>query len=62
MDQDGDAKIIDLLHTLADCPKARSAIFHDRCKRSTNTGCHRLFGAQRQKNGSREQCPAGVSG
>jgi hypothetical protein len=28
----GDAKLIDLLVTLADCPKARSVSIHDRCK------------------------------
>jgi hypothetical protein len=31
-EQYGDAKLTDLLHTLADCPKARSASIHDRCK------------------------------
>src|SRR4029077_15062131 len=30
--QHGDAKLTDLLHTLADCPKARSVSVHDRCK------------------------------
>jgi hypothetical protein len=28
----GDAKLTDLLLTLADCQKARSASIHDRCK------------------------------
>jgi hypothetical protein len=28
----GDAKLTDLLVTLADCPKARSVSIHDRCK------------------------------
>jgi hypothetical protein len=28
----GDAKLTDLLASLADCPKARSASIHDRCK------------------------------
>jgi hypothetical protein len=28
----GDAKLTDLLATLADCPKARSVSAHDRCK------------------------------
>jgi hypothetical protein len=28
----GDAKLTDLLQTLANCPKARSASIHDRCK------------------------------
>lgn len=28
----GDAKLIDLLQTLANCPKARSVSVHDRCK------------------------------
>jgi hypothetical protein len=28
----GDAKLTDLLVTLADCPKARSVSVHDRCK------------------------------
>jgi hypothetical protein len=32
MAQHGDAKLTDLLSTLADCPKARSASIHDRCK------------------------------
>jgi hypothetical protein len=31
VEQHGDAKLTDLLQTLANCPKARSAI-HDRCK------------------------------
>ena len=30
--QRGDAKLTDLLVTLADCQKARSASIHDRCK------------------------------
>ena len=32
MEQHGDAKLTDLLVTLADCQKARSASIHDRCK------------------------------
>ena len=32
MAEHGDAKLTDLLATLADCPKARSASIHDRCK------------------------------
>jgi hypothetical protein len=32
MEQYGDAKLTDLLQTLAECPKARSASIHDRCK------------------------------
>lgn len=32
MAQHGDAKLTDLFHTLADCPKARSVSVHDRCK------------------------------
>ena len=28
----GDAKLTDLLQTLADCQKARAASIHDRCK------------------------------
>ena len=28
----GDAKLTDLLGTLADCPKTRSASIHHRCK------------------------------
>jgi hypothetical protein len=32
MEQHGDAKLTDLLLTLANCPKARSASIHDRCK------------------------------
>ena len=28
----GDAKLPDLVHTLANCPKARSVSIHDRCK------------------------------
>jgi hypothetical protein len=28
----GDAKLTDLLQTLADCPKTESASIHDRCK------------------------------
>ena len=28
----GDAKLTDLLQTLADCPKTRCASIHDRCK------------------------------
>jgi hypothetical protein len=32
MESHGDAKLTDLLHTLADCPKARSASIYDRCK------------------------------
>ena len=31
-EQHGDAKLTDLLLTLANCPKARSASIHDRCK------------------------------
>ena len=32
MEQHGDAKLTDLLQTLANCPQARSASIHDRCK------------------------------
>ena len=32
MEQHGDAKMTDLLQTLANCPKARSANIHDRCR------------------------------
>jgi hypothetical protein len=32
MEQHGDAKLTNLLQTLADCPKARSASTHGRCK------------------------------
>ena len=32
MELHGDAKLTDLLLTLADCQKARSASIHDRCK------------------------------
>ena len=31
MERHGDAKLTDLLSTLADCPKARSMNIHDRC-------------------------------
>ena len=32
IEQHGDAKLTDLLVTLADCPKTRSASVHDKCK------------------------------
>jgi hypothetical protein len=32
IEEHGDAKLTDLLVTLADCQKARSASVHDRCK------------------------------
>ena len=32
MEKYGDAKLPDLLQTLANCPKARSVSIHDRCK------------------------------
>jgi hypothetical protein len=32
VERHGDAKLTDLLQTLADCPKGRSASNHDRCK------------------------------
>jgi len=32
MEQHGDAKLTDLLHALAGCPKAHSVSVHDRCK------------------------------
>jgi hypothetical protein len=32
MESHGDAKLTDLLHVLADCPKASSPSVHDRCK------------------------------
>ena len=32
MAEHGDAKLTDLLVTLADCPEARSVSAHDRCK------------------------------
>jgi len=31
VEEHGDAKLTDLLQTLADCPKARSASIQDRC-------------------------------
>ena len=32
MAEHGDAKLTELLQTLADCPKTRSASIHDQCK------------------------------
>jgi hypothetical protein len=32
IEQHGDAKLTDLLPALVECPKARSASIHDRCK------------------------------
>ena len=32
LEEHGDAKLTDLLVTLADCPKTRSASAHDKCK------------------------------
>jgi hypothetical protein len=32
IEQHGDAKLTDLLRTLADCPKARSLSVYDRCR------------------------------
>jgi hypothetical protein len=32
MERHGDARLTDLLQTLANCPKAGSASVHDRCK------------------------------
>ncbi len=32
VEEHGDAKLTDLLQTLADCPKARSASIYDRCR------------------------------
>jgi hypothetical protein len=32
MERHGDAKMTNLLQTLANCPKARSANIHDRCR------------------------------
>jgi hypothetical protein len=32
LDEHGDAKLTDLLQTLADCPKTGCASIHDRCK------------------------------
>jgi hypothetical protein len=32
LEEHGDANLTDLLQTLADCPKTRSASIHDRCK------------------------------
>jgi hypothetical protein len=32
IEEHGDAKLTELLVTLADCPKARSVNIHDRCK------------------------------
>ena len=32
IEEDGDAKLTDLLVTLADCPKVRSLSIYDRCK------------------------------
>jgi hypothetical protein len=32
MEEHGEAELTDLLQTLADCQKARSASIHDRCK------------------------------
>jgi hypothetical protein len=32
MEEHGDAKLTDLVQTLANCQKARSASIHDRCK------------------------------
>ena len=42
MEQHGDAKLTDLLQTLADCQKARSASVYDRCKVALARNGHHL--------------------
>ena len=39
MEQHGDAKLTDLLQTLADCPKARSIGIHHHVKPRTDSRC-----------------------
>ena len=41
--EDGDTTLTDLLAKLADCPKARSASIHDRCKATRHCGCSELL-------------------
>ena len=41
MEQHGDAKLTDLLQTLTNCAKARSASIHDRCKAGLDSGAKR---------------------
>jgi hypothetical protein len=63
MERHGDAKLTDLFSTLADCPKTRSASVHDRARQFTGNGCRKPQpGAQKQKNGKREQCSTSVLG
>jgi hypothetical protein len=64
MAEHGDAKLTDLLVTLAACPKAHSVSVHDRCKAVYGQCCHKqpCFGVKKQKNGSPEQGSTCVSG
>src|SRR6476659_6631667 len=58
IEQHGDAKLTDLLQTLADCPKARSASIHDRCRAVFGQPASvraSLPGAQKQEIGRRKQ-------
>jgi hypothetical protein len=54
----GDAKLADLLHTLAHCHKARSTGVHDRCKAVYGSSCRKLSGLQKQEIGFREKASA----
>jgi hypothetical protein len=54
MAEHGDAKLTDLLRTLADCPKTRSASIHDRCK-AVYEGLGRASAAQATADWKPEQ-------
>jgi hypothetical protein len=53
--EDGDTKLNDLLAKLADCPKARSASIHDRCK-ATFGPREFTLSAETTKRDYRRQC------
>jgi hypothetical protein len=57
MAQRGDARLTDLLQTLANCPKARSASIHDRSRRFTKGWPYR--GRKRSLRGVRRIPQAG---
>jgi hypothetical protein len=61
IEQYGDAKLPDLRHILANCPKAGSQSIHDRCRVRPGPACQRPAGASLQARSSLSNYPARLS-
>jgi hypothetical protein len=61
MQQHGDAKLTNLLSTLADCPKARSASIHNRCRTMYGQRLPQDLARQSRRTARESKRPACIS-